>query len=57
MHGQFQSSVERDLGMKNVIYNYAYFRHVLPCKSPLPNYATNVLFAYVGQPQIFGGPT
>lgn len=57
MHGWFQSSVQRDLGMKNVIYNYAYFHHVLSCKSPLPSYATNVLFAYVGQLQICSGLT
>lgn len=57
MHGQFQSSVQQDSGMKNVIYNYAYFHHLLSCKSPHPKYAANVLFAYVGQPQIFSGLT
>jgi len=57
MHGQFQSSLQQDTAMKNVIHNYVYFHHLLPCKSPHPKYAANVLFAYVGQPQIFSGLT
>lgn len=57
MHGQLQRAVQQDLAMKNVIYNYAYFHHLLSCKSPHPKYAANVLFSYVGQPQIFCGRT
>lgn len=57
MHGQLQRAVQQDLATKNVIYNYAYFHHLLSCKSPHPKYAANVLFAYVGQPQIFCGRT